>query len=85
MMAAIQEAFRTLIVRIRALEVAEPTGSNAEALAFVDLPAASQPGRLRFVTNGRKDGEGVGAGTGVLAYDDGVAWRACDTSATVAI
>jgi len=48
------------------------------------LPAKMQRSRLAFATDGRKAGEGVGAGTGVLVYDDGVAWRACDTSSTVA-
>lgn len=43
-----------------------------------------QAGSQAYATNGRKNGEGGGAGTGVLAFYDGVAWRACDTGATVA-
>ena len=40
-----------------------------------NLPAAgSQWRRVAVVTNGRKTGEGAGAGTGVLAYDDGSNW-----------
>lgn len=37
-----------------------------------------------FATNGRKNGEAGGSGTGVLCFWDGTAWRACDTGATVA-
>lgn len=48
------------------------------------LPAVAFAGQLSFATDGRKDGEGAGAGTGVLVYYDGTAWRASDTSSTVA-
>ena len=78
---------RTLASRIRALEGrdrSEVTG-GVQALAFADLPAAGQPGRLRFVTNGRKTGEGAGAGTGTLVYDDGTAWRRVADDSTAAI
>lgn len=77
---------RTITSRLRALESrdrAEVAG-GVRALAFASLPAAGQPGRLLFVTNGRKTGEGAGAGTGVLAYDDGAAWRRVDDGTTVA-
>ncbi len=54
---------------------AEEAG-GVESLAFAGLPVAGQAGRVVFVTDGRKVGEGPGAGTGVLAYDDGgVSWR----------
>jgi hypothetical protein len=39
---------------------------------------------VAFASNGRKNGEGAAAGTGVLVFHDGTAWRACDTGATVA-
>jgi hypothetical protein len=48
------------------------------------LPAVSVAGDTAFATNGRKNGEGGGLGTGVLVFSDGTAWRACDTGATVA-
>ncbi len=48
------------------------------------LPAAGTAGRVAFASNGRKNGEGAASGTGVLVFDDGTAWRACDTGATVA-
>lgn len=75
-----------LMARIRALEARERieiTG-GVEPLAFASLPAAGQPGRIVFVTDGRKVGEGAGAGTGTPAYDDGVAWRRTADDTTVA-
>lgn len=39
--------------------------------------------RIAYASNGRKNGEGATAGTGVLVFRDGTAWRACDTGATV--
>ena len=47
------------------------------------LPAGTA-GDTAYASNGRKNGEGAGAGTGVLVFKDGTAWRACDTGATVA-
>lgn len=69
---------RNLRDRIRDLEANERSEvTNAvPAVTFANLPAAGQAGRIRFVTDGRKVGEVPGAGTGVLAYDDGGAsWR----------
>jgi len=48
------------------------------------LPAVSVTGDMAYASNGRKNGEGGGLGTGVLVFSDGTAWRACDTGATVA-
>lgn len=48
------------------------------------LPAAGTAGRTAFASDGRKAAEGVGAGTGVLVFDDGSNWIAADTGATVA-
>lgn len=54
-------------------------------VTVANLPAAaSNTGAFAYATNGRKNGEGVGAGTGVPVFSDGTAWRAFDTSATVA-
>ncbi len=41
-------------------------------------------GMRAFARNGRKNGEGAGVGTGVLAFYDGTNWIACDTGATLA-
>ena len=53
------------------------------AYTVAGLPAGSA-GDTAYASNGRKNGEGAGAGTGVLVFKDGTAWRACDTGATVA-
>ncbi len=76
-----------ILTRIRLIEAngrSEVTGS-IEAITFVNLPTPGQAGRLRFVTDGRKIGEGAGAGTGVPAYDDGVAFRRTSDDSTVAV
>lgn len=76
-----------ILNRVRELEAngrSEVTGS-IEAIVFANLPTPGQPGRLRFVTDGRKVGEGVGVGTGTPAYDDGVAWRRTGDDTTVAV
>jgi hypothetical protein len=49
-----------------------------------NLPTDVQANQIAYASNGRKNGEGSGAGTGVLVFRDGSAWRACDTGATVA-
>ena len=48
------------------------------------LPSGAGAGEIAFATNGRKNGEGAGLGTGVLVFHDGTAWRASDTGATAA-
>jgi|SRR6185312_6682252 len=57
---------------------------ESRPVTAANLPTAGNAGALAFVSDGRKSGETAGNGTGVLAYDDGTAWRATDTSATVA-
>lgn len=56
-----------------------PSYTVAELVAL-GFPANS----YAYANNGRKNGEGVGVGTGVMIFCDGVAWRAVDTGATVA-
>jgi hypothetical protein len=75
-----------LTQRLRAVENnsrSEVTGAVVVSTVAA-LPAAGQVGRLLFASDGRKVGEGVGAGTGVLVYDDGVAWRRTSDDSTVA-
>ena len=71
--------------RIRVLETSEraETAGGVATSTVAGLPAAGENGRLRFATDGRKTGEGGGAGTGVLVYDDGVAWRRVDDGTAV--
>ena len=75
---------RDRVIRLEGNSRAE-VGGGMERLAFADLPAAGQAGRVRFVTNGRKVGEGAGAGTGVPAYDDGTNWYRFSDDTPVAI
>lgn len=56
---------------------------NMKSYTVAGMPAGSA-GDVVYASNGRKNGEGAGAGTGVLVFKDGTAWRACDTGATVA-
>lgn len=56
---------------------------SVPSFTVANLPTGTA-GRLAFASNGRKNGEGAAAGTGVLVFHDGVAWRSCDTGATVA-
>lgn len=44
---------------------------------------AKQPGNTAFTSNGRKVGQGAGAGTGVLVFYDGTNWIACDSGQPV--
>ncbi len=79
--------FESIAARFRALEAndrAEITG-GIDPLLFAKLATPGQAGRFVFVTDGRKVGEGVGAGTGTPAYDDGVAWRRTSDDTTVAV
>jgi hypothetical protein len=47
-----------------------PSAQSAMVRTFADLPTAeaTKVGWIAFVSNGRKSGEGVGSGSGVLAY-----------------
>jgi hypothetical protein len=69
-MREMDQAMRSLVAMSNGVTVASlPTGSA---------------GDLAYATNGRKNGEGAGLGTGVLVFKDATAWRAVDTGATVA-
>jgi hypothetical protein len=60
------------------------TSAALEKYAFASLPTGYE-GRTAFVTNGRKTGEGGGAGTGVPAYFSAAAWRRYFDDAAVTI
>ena len=47
------------------------------------LPAAPGAGAKAFVSNGRKPGEAVGAGTGVEVYFDGTRWNSVSSSTQI--
>lgn len=84
---AILRAIELISERVRNLEASQERAEVAGAVprfTVAGLPAAGVVGRVAFATDGRKVGEGAGSGTGVLAYDDGVAWRRTSDDTTVA-
>lgn len=81
--------FRAIVVnfarRIHAVETRDIGPMTNTLWVALPTPSVITRGRLRYVTNGRKIGEGAGGGTGVLVYDDGVSWRrASDDTVAVA-
>lgn len=58
--------------------VVQPVASYTVA----NLPSAAA-GTVAYATNGRKNGEGAGAGTGVQVYRDATAWRRVSDDTTV--
>ena len=79
------EPLRKLRDRIKAEEANEraEVAAGLVTSTVAGLPTPGQAGRMRFATDGRKVGEGAGAGTGTPAYDDGVAWRRTADDTTV--
>jgi hypothetical protein len=71
----------SIAIRYERAEVSD----SIPAYTFVNLPTAANGGlgdntnytTLAWVSNGRKSGEGAGAGTGILAYWDATAavWK----------
>lgn len=57
--------------------------TNLTIYTVATLPAGTV-GQMAYASNGRKNGEGAGLGTGVPVFKDTVAWRCVDTGATVA-
>ena len=59
-------------------------GAKVTSFSVASLPAGADAGTINYATDGRKNGEGAAAGTGVLVFYDGSNWIAVDTGATVA-
>jgi hypothetical protein len=76
----LEQAFRQMAAR-GAINL---TRLNFEPMLVATLPARSLPGDVAYAGDGRKNGEGAGAGTGVLVFFDGNNWIACDSGQTVA-
>lgn len=64
------------------LNFSRPVRPAVTTVAGLASFTGNDPGRIAYATNGRKPGEGAGAGTGVLVSHDGTAWRD-PTGATV--
>lgn len=82
---AIRDAISNIVDRLTAVETREraEVAGAVPKYTVATLPVAAQMGRVAFATNGRKVGEGAGAGTGVLCYDDSSAWRRTSDDTTV--
>lgn len=52
-------------------------------LATANALTGLTDGQMIYITNGRKVGEGEGAGTGVMAYYSASSWRVFSTDAAV--
>lgn len=85
---AVQQWLQHIGDRMRKLETME-TANGAQAVpsvAFADLPvAAAHTGWVVFVTDGLKDGEVSGTGTGCLGYCDGSGWFRSSDDTPVAV
>lgn len=65
-------------------------GSNAMTgpLTLASYTVAALPAvgaaQVAYASDGRKNGEGAGTGTGVMVFSDASAWIACDSGVAVA-
>jgi hypothetical protein len=65
------DSIQSQVVRAKNLTERAETAGGVEAVTLANAPLAaggSIAGDLLFITNGRKVGEGAGAGTGTLCY-----------------
>ncbi len=70
---------------VASANAAAASASGAGITTTVGLLPAGTEGLRAFATNGRKIGEGVGAGSGVPVYFSTGAWRVISTDAAVMI
>lgn len=78
---AVAQAVAALTTQISTGVMVLPSLSSYTVAA---LPATAATGAMAYASNGRKPAEGPGAGTGVQAFYDGVAWRSVCDGLTVA-
>mgnify|MGYP001587873963 FL=1 len=69
--------------RMSLLGHAYPRAPSATVLALTGTAPTGAQRPLAFASDGRKVGEGGGAGTGTVVYWDGVAWRRVGDDTTV--
>lgn len=70
------------ITQLRDLLVNSPF--ELATFTVAGLPTSPRSGSIAFASNGRKGGEGVGAGTGVTAVYSNGAWRRLSDETAVA-
>jgi len=51
---------------------------GAVEVSELPMPSPLLKGRTAYVSDGRKAGEAIASGTGVLVYDDGTNWRSVE-------
>lgn len=74
-LATLQSILQTLNAILTQLKSGVSLVATLPTFVFANLPAAAtSPGMMAFVSNGRKPGEGAGLGTGMSAFSDGVNW-----------
>jgi len=77
------------VVAIGGLQLGGAIGGNVSLALYTAmtgvsaLPASAHEGDWAYALNGRKPGEGAGAGTGVPVWWSGGAWVAADSGAAV--
>ena len=74
--ARLVDALNTLINDVNAAVLSQgiSSGGLLNSFTVATLPAALD-GTIAFASNGRKIGEGAGAGTGVVVYSSAGTWR----------
>ena len=77
------DAFTALINDVNRYLAQFAGGLPPNISTFAALPASGVEGQTWYVSNGRKIGEGPGAGTGVEVYWSVSAWRVKSTDAPV--
>lgn len=85
-LAELWDTIALLTNRVRNLEASDraEVAGGVPTYTVATLPSVSTGCRVAFASDGRKTGEGAGAGTGVFVYHDGTAWRRSDDGTTVA-
>lgn len=79
-----QQLIRIMARILLALESVFPMATGLPLYTVAGLPATANIGASAYATNGRKDGEAVGAGTGVpVTFDVSGNWFADWSSAQV--
>lgn len=61
------DLLRKQLKNLQAVSVRSEMAGGFQNYAYIDLPLANKSGKVAYVTDGRKSGEGAGTGTGVAA------------------
>jgi hypothetical protein len=81
---SVRAPFSTNFLDFKARDFVATRSLTTASFTVATLPTAGTAGRIAYASNGRKSGEGAGAGTGVPVWDDGSNWKAFYDNTTVA-